>query len=76
MLKSSHLYLLLNTPGLGGAGQALSDGSVPAPGGWNRIQIRVHDLEEMVKELESKKAPFRNEIIKGNGGAQILLVDP
>ena len=76
MLESGNLYLLLNTPGRGGAEQTLSDNSVPVPGGWNRIQIRVIDLNEKVKELEAKKAPFRNEIIKGNGGAQILLSDP
>jgi hypothetical protein len=49
---------------------------VPASGGWNRIQIRVNDLEEKIKELESKKVLFRNGMIKGNGGAQILLADP
>jgi catechol 2,3-dioxygenase-like lactoylglutathione lyase family enzyme len=76
MLESGNLYLILNTPGQGGAGQTLSDGSVPASGGWNRIQIRVNDLEEKIKELESKKVLFRNGMIKGNGGAQILLADP
>lgn len=75
-LESGSLYLLLNTPGKGGAGQTLSDGSVPAPGGWNRIQLRVDDLEQKIKELDAMNAPFRNEMIKGNGGAQILLTDP
>lgn len=76
MLESGNLYLLLNTPGQGGAGQTLSDGSIPAPGGWNRIQIRVDDLEQKIKELEAMNVLFRNEMIKGNGGAQILLADP
>ena len=76
MLESGNLKLLLNSPGQGGAGQTLSDDSVPAPGGWNRIQIRVEDLEQKIKELEARNAPFRNKMIKGNGGAQILLADP
>lgn len=76
MLESGNLCLLLNTPGQGGAGQTLSDGSLPAPGGWNRIQLRVDNLEQKIKELEAMNAPFRNEMIKGNGGAQILLADP
>jgi len=51
MIYLGNLHLLLNSPGKGGAGQALSDGSVPARGGWNRIQIRVNDLEQKIKEL-------------------------
>src|SRR5690606_25970402 len=76
MLSSGNLYLLFNSPGQGGAGQTLADGSVPAPGGWNRVQIRVDDLEHKIEELKELNAPFKSELIKGNGGAQILLQDP
>lgn len=76
MLSYGNLRLLINKPGLGGAGQTLSDSSVPAPGGWNRIQIRVKDLERKIEELESKEVTFRNELVIGNGGKQILLQDP
>jgi len=68
--------LFINRPGAGGAGQAMPDGIVPAPGGWNRIQIMVDDLEKTVKDLKSKGAGFRNEIVTGVGGKQILLQDP
>lgn len=72
-----NLNLLVNKPaGGGGAGQSTSDGESPTPGGWNRIQIRVSDLEETVKTLRSKNAEFKGELIAGNGGKQILLLDP
>jgi catechol 2,3-dioxygenase-like lactoylglutathione lyase family enzyme len=71
------LALLLNTPGGGGgAGQAMPDGQVPAPGGWNRIQLVVNDLEAVVDGLKRDGARFRNEIVIGNGGKQVLLEDP
>lgn len=70
------LQLLLNRPGAGGAGQAMTDGSIPTPGGWNRIQIDVEDLEATVAKLKDAGANFRNEIVNGNGGKQILLNDP
>lgn len=77
MLSYGNLRLLMNKPGAGGgAGQTLSDNSVPAPGGWNRIQVRVEDLEKKIDELKSKEVTFRNEMVKGNGGNQILLQDP
>jgi predicted enzyme related to lactoylglutathione lyase len=75
-LSLGNLRLLINKPGAGGAGQAMPDGTIPAPGGWNRIQIEVKDLEVTVKEFKSKGAKFRNEIVVGNGGKQILLQDP
>ncbi len=56
--------------------QALPDGRQPIPGGWNRIQLEVEDLEAEVKRLQEAGLKFRNEIIKGPGGAQILLDDP
>jgi predicted enzyme related to lactoylglutathione lyase len=51
-------------------------GQVPAPGGWNRIQIEVEDLEATVEKLKSAGGWFRNEIVTGNGGKQILIEDP
>ena len=75
-LSRGDLHLLLNRPGAGGAGQAMPDGQRPAPGGWNRIQIEVDDLEATVAQLKSAGARFRNEIVTGNGGKQILIEDP
>lgn len=75
-LTSGDLRLLLNKPGAGGAGQAMPDGVSPAPGGWNRIQIEVKDIESVVEKLRAQKAHFRNEIVTGIGGKQILLEDP
>ena len=75
-LSKGELKLYLNQPGAGGAGQTMPDGTVPAPGGWNRIQFEVTDLEAFVKKLKKEKATFRNEIVNGVGGKQILLQDP
>ena len=75
-LSLGDLYLLLNRPGAGGAGQAMPDGRIPASGGWNRIQIEVEDLEATVIKLKGAGAKFRNDIVIGNGGKQILLDDP
>src|SRR5438445_8965121 len=70
------LRLLLNKPGAGGAGQSMPDGQAPAPGGWNRIQLEVEDLAAAVERLLGLGCRFRNEIVKGNGGLQILAEDP
>ena len=75
-LSRGDLQLLLNRPGAGGAGQAMPDSQRPAPGGWNRIQIEVEDLEAIVQKLKVAGARFRNEIVTGNGGKQILIDDP
>jgi predicted enzyme related to lactoylglutathione lyase len=75
-LSRGNLQLLLNRPGAGGAGQAMLDGQLPAPGGWNRIQIEVEDLEATVKKLKGAGGRFRNEIVTGNGGKQVLIEDP
>src|SRR5437870_13548928 len=75
-LSRGDLQLLLNRPGAGGAGQAIPDSQLPAPGGWNRIQIEVADLEATVEKLKRTGARFRNEIVTGNGGKQILIEDP
>ena len=78
MLKRGALRLLLNSnqaPG-GGAMQRMPDGSEPEPGGWNRFQLTVRDLEGEVVRLRAKGARFRNEVVQGRGGQQILLEDP
>jgi predicted enzyme related to lactoylglutathione lyase len=75
-LSRGDLQLLLNRPGAGGAGRAMGDGQSPAPGGWNRIQIQVEDIEAMVNKLKNSGGHFRNDIVTGNGGKQILIEDP
>ena len=76
-LARGDLRLLLNAVGgSGGAAQAMPDGRRPEPGGWNRIQIEVQDLPVLVEQLRSGGAHFRNAIVNGNGGKQILLDDP
>lgn len=77
MLTRGDLRLLLNTPaGGGGAGQAMPDGSLPHPGGWNRIQVEVDELEQVVERMRADGVTFRNEIVTGRGGRQILADDP
>ena len=77
MLRRNGLRLLLNTPGGGGgAGQTLSDGSTPEPGGWNRFQLAVDDLDTTVDELRRAGVDFRGDTITGRGGKQALAVDP
>src|SRR3954471_16850785 len=75
-LSRGDLRLLLNRPGAGGAGEPMPDGRLPAPGGWNRIQIEVSNLEREVESLREAGASFRNDIVAGRGGSQILLEDP
>lgn len=76
LLSQGVLRLYLNAPGAGGAGMEMPDGTVPEPGGWNRIQIETADLDARVKQLREQGATFRNEIVEGQGGRQILLEDP
>jgi catechol 2,3-dioxygenase-like lactoylglutathione lyase family enzyme len=77
MLQHGHLRLVLTAPGGGpGGGQAMPDGTEPAPGGWNRFQLEVDDLEATVADLRDHGARFRNEIVTGVGGNQILVEDP
>jgi len=77
MLSRGDLRLALSAPGGGpGGGQAMPDGTLPQPGGWNRFSIEVTDLEAAVAELRSSGARFRNEIVTGVGGKQILVEDP
>jgi len=74
-VQRGNLRLLLSGPA-SSAGRAMPDGETPGPGGWNRIHFIVDDLEAEVDRLRSKGATFRNDIIRGPGGKQILLLDP
>jgi len=77
MLSRGDLRLVLSAPsGAGGGGQAMPDGTMPEPGGWNRFALEVSDLAGMVEALRDAGVHFRNEIVTGVGGRQILLDDP
>ena len=77
MLSRGDLRLVLSAPNpTGGGGQAMPDGRVPEPGGWNRFAIEVDDIEAMVARLRKAGVHFRNEIVTGVGGKQILVDDP
>jgi catechol 2,3-dioxygenase-like lactoylglutathione lyase family enzyme len=77
MLRRGELRLLLNSPGGGGgAGQSLSDGSQPEPGGWNRFQLQVDDLDDAVDSLRKAGVDLRGDVITGRGGRQALVPDP
>ncbi|HEY7106257.1 MAG TPA: VOC family protein [Acidimicrobiia bacterium] len=70
-----NLRLLLAGPE-SSAGQPMADGTKPGPGGWNRIHLIVDDLDAEVRRLNDAGAHFRNEIVEGPAGKQILLLDP
>ncbi|HKI86143.1 MAG TPA: VOC family protein [Thermoanaerobaculia bacterium] len=77
MLSRGDLRLVLSAPNPSpGGGQSMPDGTKPEPGGWNRFAIEVEDLEATVERLRAAGAQFRNEIVTGVGGKQILLEDP
>ena len=77
MMSRGDLRLVLSATGGGaGGGQAMPDGTLPSPGGWNRFAIEVDDLESFVATLRQQGARFRNDIVTGIGGKQILLEDP
>ena len=77
MLSRGDLRLTLSAPGGGpGGGQAMPDGRLPEPGGWNRFALEVTDLEGTVARLRGSGARFRNDIVTGVGGKQILVEDP
>jgi catechol 2,3-dioxygenase-like lactoylglutathione lyase family enzyme len=69
------LRLLLSGPA-SSAARAMPDGAKPGPGGWNRIHLIVEDIDAEVGRLRKAGAPFRNEILKGPGGKQVLIEDP
>ena len=74
-VKRGALRLLLSGE-KSSAGRAMPDGEKPKPGGWNRIEIVVSNLEAEVHDLRGRGLKFRNDIVKGPGGSQILLEDP
>ncbi len=77
MLARGDLRLVLTAPGAGpGGGQALPDGTLPEPGGWNRFQLEVEDLEATVAALRAQGARFRTDLVVGVGGKQALVEDP
>jgi catechol 2,3-dioxygenase-like lactoylglutathione lyase family enzyme len=77
MLSRGDLRLVLSVPGGGpGGGQAMPDGTLPSPGGWNRFSLEVDDLDRLVERLRGQDVHFRNDIITGVGGKQILVDDP
>jgi catechol 2,3-dioxygenase-like lactoylglutathione lyase family enzyme len=74
-VKRGNLRLLLAGP-KSSAGRPMPDGAKPGPGGWNRIHFIVDDLDAEVKRLRDAGATFRNDVVEGPGGKQILLQDP
>jgi catechol 2,3-dioxygenase-like lactoylglutathione lyase family enzyme len=74
-VQRGNLRLLLSGP-TSSAGRPMPDGATPGPGGWNRIHLIVDDIETEVERLRDAGASFRNEIVEGPGGKQILLNDP
>ena len=70
-----NLRLLLSGP-LSSAGQAMTDGERPGPGGWNRIHLIVDDLDSEIARLTGEGVRFRNEVVSGPGGRQVLAIDP
>jgi catechol 2,3-dioxygenase-like lactoylglutathione lyase family enzyme len=74
-VRRGALRLLLSGP-TSSAGRPMPDGSTPEPGGWNRIHLIVEDIEQEVRRLRDEGLSFRNEIVTGPGGSQILLDDP
>ena len=74
-VKRGNLRLLLAGP-TSSAGRPMTDGVKPGPGGWNRIHFHVEDIDAEVARLRDAGAQFRNDIVEGPGGKQILLLDP
>lgn len=77
MLSRGELRLVLSAPDpMGGGGQSMPDGTKPEPGGWNRFAIEVPDLAATIETLRRAGAHFRNQIVTGVGGKQVLVDDP
>lgn len=76
MLDRSDLRLFLNRPGAGGAGQPDDAGRFPEPGGWNRFQLVVSDLDATLSELIRTGVHLRTKVVEGAGGRQIVIEDP
>lgn len=77
MLSRGDLRLTLSAPSAqGGGGQAMPDGRIPEPGGWNRFTVEVADLTATMATLRAAGVVFRNDIVTGVGGKQVLIEDP
>lgn len=77
MLSRGGLRLVLSAPNpAGGGGQPMPDGTAQEPGGWNRFAVEVSDIAATVEELRQAGASFRNEVVTGAGGKQIIVEDP
>jgi len=77
MLSRGSLQLVLSTPfGPGGAAKPMSDGRMAKPGGWNRMIIDVDDLASEIARMKEAGLHFRNEIVSGPGGSEVILDDP
>jgi catechol 2,3-dioxygenase-like lactoylglutathione lyase family enzyme len=77
MLQRGDLRLLLSSPSTqGGGGQAMPDGRVPEPGGWNRFELEVDDVAAEAEKLRAAGVSFRSDVITGVGGKQVLIDDP
>ncbi|MGE3757241.1 MAG: VOC family protein [Pseudobdellovibrionaceae bacterium] len=74
-VKKEDLTLWLAGP-MSSAAQPMPDGKKPTPGGWNRFVLQVENIESLVQNLRKQNIAFRNEIVKGPGGSQILCEDP
>jgi catechol 2,3-dioxygenase-like lactoylglutathione lyase family enzyme len=74
-VRRGALRLLLSGP-TSSAGRPMPDGRQPGPGGWNRIHLIVEDIAAEVERLRGAGVPFRNDIVTGPGGSQIVLDDP
>lgn len=77
MLSLKNLRLVLSAPNpSAGGGQSMADGTQQSPGGWNRFAIEVDNISQKVKTLKEGGAHFRNDIVTGAGGKQIIVEDP
>ncbi|UDY37059.1 VOC family protein [Dermatobacter hominis] len=74
-VRRGNLRLLLSGP-TSSAGRPMPDGAVPGPGGWNRIHLIVDDIDGEVERLRAAGAAFRNDVLSGPGGSQVLVQDP
>jgi len=74
-VKRGNLRMLLSGP-TSSAGRPMADGDQPGPGGWNRVHFVVDDLESEIARLRADGVPFRNDVVTGPGGAQVLICDP
>jgi len=74
-VRRGNLRLLLSGP-KSSAGRPMADGATPGPGGWNRIHLIVDDIDAEIGRLRDAGATFRNDVVSGPGGKQVLLQDP